>query len=177
MTCIDAAIIKALVEHIGMNPDDVTVGGASSHTDIPIDVNWSTYEGSNGYTYYRIDYPDGINGRQINEGDIIVMEQKSKPGTFSYWYCVCNGLEGLEVINELGIKQDFVKDGIALQTTINADTYTPVGMYQINTAKSLHIALASLSMYRVSKNSLASWRSVALSPKHQQHDSDHKQRH
>ena len=31
MTCIDAAIIKALVEHIGMNPDDVgTTTGASS---------------------------------------------------------------------------------------------------------------------------------------------------
>ena len=147
MSCIDSAIIKALVEHIGMNPDDVPVGGDSSHADIPIDVNWSTYEGSNGYTYYRIDYPDGINGRQINEGDIIVMEQKSKPGTFSYWYCVCNGLEGFEVISESGIKQDFVKDGMALQTTINADTYTPVGMYQVNTAKSLHIALASLSMY------------------------------
>ena len=28
MSCIDAAIIKALVEHIGMNPDDVQLGGA-----------------------------------------------------------------------------------------------------------------------------------------------------
>ena len=26
MSCIDAAIIKALVEHIGMNPEDVPVG-------------------------------------------------------------------------------------------------------------------------------------------------------
>ena len=30
MTCIDSAIIKALVEHIGMNPDDVVVGGGGS---------------------------------------------------------------------------------------------------------------------------------------------------
>ena len=30
MTCIDAAIIKALVEHIGMNPDDVPVQGGGS---------------------------------------------------------------------------------------------------------------------------------------------------
>jgi hypothetical protein len=30
MTCIDAAIIKALVSHIGMNPDDVPIGGAGS---------------------------------------------------------------------------------------------------------------------------------------------------
>ena len=27
MTCVDAAIIKALVEHIRGNPDDVVVGG------------------------------------------------------------------------------------------------------------------------------------------------------
>ena len=30
MTCIDSAIIKALVEHIGGNPDDVVVGGGGS---------------------------------------------------------------------------------------------------------------------------------------------------
>ena len=30
MSCIDAAIIKALVEHIGGNPDDVVVGGATT---------------------------------------------------------------------------------------------------------------------------------------------------
>ena len=44
MSCIDSAIIKALVEHIGMNPDDVPTGGGS-HTvageklDTPIEVN------------------------------------------------------------------------------------------------------------------------------------------
>ena len=32
MSCIDAAIIKALVEHIGMNPDDVPIGGGGSDT-------------------------------------------------------------------------------------------------------------------------------------------------
>ena len=30
MTCIDSAIIKALVEHIGMNPDEIPTGGAAS---------------------------------------------------------------------------------------------------------------------------------------------------
>ena len=30
MSCVDAAIIKALVEHIGMDPEDVPVGGGSS---------------------------------------------------------------------------------------------------------------------------------------------------
>ena len=37
MSCIDAAIIKALVEHIGGNPDDVGGGDSSSNTGIPID--------------------------------------------------------------------------------------------------------------------------------------------
>ena len=27
MSCIDAAIIKALVEHIGLNPDEIPAGG------------------------------------------------------------------------------------------------------------------------------------------------------
>ena len=45
MTCIDAAIIKALVEHIGMNPDEIPTGGASSGTytgevlEIPAEFN------------------------------------------------------------------------------------------------------------------------------------------
>ena len=34
MSCIDAAIIKALVEHIGMNPDDVPIGGGSSGSNL-----------------------------------------------------------------------------------------------------------------------------------------------
>ena len=33
MSCIDAAIIKKLVEHIGMNPDDVHTGGSNSGID------------------------------------------------------------------------------------------------------------------------------------------------
>ena len=39
MSCIDAAIIKALVEHIGMNPDDVGTGNSNllSHTYSPKD--------------------------------------------------------------------------------------------------------------------------------------------
>ena len=39
MTTIDSAIIKALVEHIGLNPDDVTTGGTSTSSIIP--VTWS----------------------------------------------------------------------------------------------------------------------------------------
>ena len=40
MSCIDSAIIKALVEHIGMNPDEIPTGGANSPT--LINATWST---------------------------------------------------------------------------------------------------------------------------------------
>ena len=40
MTCVDAAIIKALVEHIGGNPDDVVVGGGSDSSKL--NATWST---------------------------------------------------------------------------------------------------------------------------------------
>ena len=39
MSCIDAAIIKALVEHIGMDPDSI---GGSSDTASIINATWST---------------------------------------------------------------------------------------------------------------------------------------
>ena len=45
MTCIDAAIIKALVEHIGMNPDDVPDdGGEQVQESIPPEDNLSNYD-------------------------------------------------------------------------------------------------------------------------------------
>ena len=40
MSVIDAAIIKALVEHIGGNPDDVVVGGSSGRSFLQ--AEWST---------------------------------------------------------------------------------------------------------------------------------------
>ena len=43
MSCIDAAIIKALVEHIGGNPDDVHTGGSNTGVD------WSSLTNGNIY--------------------------------------------------------------------------------------------------------------------------------
>ena len=145
MSCIDAAIIKALVEHIGMDPEDV----GSAHGDIPIDVIWNTYTADNGYNYYLIEYPDFVNGRVVKAGDIIVMEKKSEPGTFIYWYCACAGvLSNFQFIGGvMNDKVDFVRDGATIKTTILVDDYTPVGLYQINTIKSLQIGLAALSNY------------------------------
>ena len=53
MSCVDAAIIKALVEHIGGNPDDVVVGGGSD------DV-----VGGNGLSFIQAEWID--NSGQIN---------------------------------------------------------------------------------------------------------------
>ena len=69
MSCIDAAIIKALVEHIGMNPDDVTVGGTSTDTVLV----------KKGGSIKKVVHPDSINGElslefldvQLVPGDII----------------------------------------------------------------------------------------------------------
>ena len=55
-TTIDAAIIKALVEHIGMNPDDVGTGSASRGTPIP--VSWAI-SSADGMTFLKFTIPEG----------------------------------------------------------------------------------------------------------------------
>ena len=70
MTCIDAAIIKALVEHIGINPDDVPIGGGSSGSNLL----WSKLELQNftstdgKFTYQ--DMNNDMNKEIIRIGDI-----------------------------------------------------------------------------------------------------------
>ena len=49
MSCVDAAIIKALVEHIGMDPEDVPVGGGSSHTSLETYVDGCNIKIFDGY--------------------------------------------------------------------------------------------------------------------------------
>ena len=54
MSCIDSAIIKALVEHIGMNPDDIPTdgtGGSSSSSPFK-DLSWQSVKQGN---YYQFD--------------------------------------------------------------------------------------------------------------------------
>ena len=55
MSCIDSAIIKALVEHIGMDPD--SVGGSSATTSV-INATWSTIKiGGNDLLAFEL--PEG----------------------------------------------------------------------------------------------------------------------
>ena len=82
MACIDAAIIKALVEHIGMNPDDIPTagGGGSSGTSTAtvIPVTWSD---SAGKLFFTI--PEG---HDIEIGSSFLYPQSD--GTLLKNYCV-----------------------------------------------------------------------------------------
>jgi hypothetical protein len=73
MTCVDAAIIKALVEHIGGNPDDIPAGGnqtllPSSNKIIAPATN-SIYE----HAFFLYNSPrilDIIKLRRLDNGEI-----------------------------------------------------------------------------------------------------------
>ena len=62
MATIDAAIIKALVEHIGMDPDDVGSGSSSSI----INATWSTkeVEGKEGIVFTL---PSGVELKNLTQ--------------------------------------------------------------------------------------------------------------
>ena len=55
-TTIDAAIIRALVEHIGMDPGSVGTGSASRGTPIP--VSWAITS-AEGMTFLKFTIPEG----------------------------------------------------------------------------------------------------------------------
>ena len=56
MATIDAAIIRALVEHIGMDPGSVGTGSASRGTPIP--VSWAI-SSADGMTFLKFTIPEG----------------------------------------------------------------------------------------------------------------------
>ena len=56
MSVVDAAIIKALVEHIGMDPDSVGTGSASRGTPIP--VSWAI-SSADEMTFLKFTIPEG----------------------------------------------------------------------------------------------------------------------
>ena len=85
MSCIDAAIIKALVEHIGMDPEDVPVGGTTQgHTSIETyrdDCVMSTTNIS-GITLVNVDTPAD---RPLRVGDVV---RYVANGVLTTWYIV-----------------------------------------------------------------------------------------
>ena len=98
MTCIDAAIIRALVEHIGMNPDDVPSGGAGGGVSSSfLDATWDDSDG----TYYKFTLPEGqklavgsiIRFREksnSNISNVLVIEETTPDGSDYKWYTIIN---------------------------------------------------------------------------------------
>ena len=82
MSSIDAAIIKALVEHIGMNPDEVPTGGSSTDTIIP--VTWST-QNVDGYDMLAFSLPEGS---EIKIGTCLKLTYIYN-GNNREWYLYC----------------------------------------------------------------------------------------
>ena len=88
MTCIDAAIIKALVEHIGGNPDDVEV-------DVDKNIFYDIYKPINTIEWIPNNPSVFITASKVGSapkiGDIIVLEMPD--GTLSSFVCYSFGTQ------------------------------------------------------------------------------------
>ena len=82
MTCIDAAIIKALVEHIGGNPDDV-VGGTTTDVNSPGGIGIGTrFEA--GITLDET----GLKFAAICKIGTILRLRHKQTGNITEWICI-----------------------------------------------------------------------------------------
>ena len=107
MSCVDAAIIKALVEHIGMDPDDVPIGGGStggSHAEEIMTmpdkviktfewVKWS--QGGYNYPAAKIT-DDSIPVRVLQEGDVLRL--KNYDGSDTYRDYIVSVVRGSNIV-------------------------------------------------------------------------------
>ena len=98
MSCIDSAIIRALVEHIGMNPDEIpTTGGTSSGTSIDLGqlgtkiVSTSTFGTVYGAENCMIcDYHSSYDAR-LSVGAVLRLETIA--GEIETYICFSNEIE------------------------------------------------------------------------------------
>ena len=138
MSCIDAAIIKALVEHIGMDPDDV----GSSHGDTKLNVSFGTVEQS-GMTYITITEND--TNQPIRPGDMLIVKSKHDPDFLCYYYCIQRIYpNSIRFIDSLAA-QNYTLDGSTITTNINAESYEPIGVYRGNSLELLSNAIRNLT--------------------------------
>ena len=91
MSCIDAAIIKALVEHIGIDPDSV----GSSNGNSVINATWST--GTLPDTPYTIRTFTLPAGETIKLGTCLKLYNKDKE-QMVYFYCTRMEIESDAVL-------------------------------------------------------------------------------
>ena len=107
MTCIDAAIIKALVEHIGMNPDDVPIGGGSGSGSGGSEQSSSTFLDAtwdDTSMYYSFTLPEG---QKLEVGSIIRYQEKS------------SGITNALVIEEIASNSSDVKQYTTIRFPID----------------------------------------------------------
>ena len=137
MSCIDAAIIKALVEHIGMDPDDVD----SSHGDTKLNMSFGTVE-QNGMTYITITENDA--NQPILPGDMLIVKQKNT-SELSYYYCIerNTGAKHIRFLDTLA-GRNCTLDGSTITTDLLAEYYEPVGVYHGNSLELLSKALINI---------------------------------
>ena len=103
MTCIDAAIIKALVEHIGMNPDDVPIGGGSGSGSGGSEQSSSTFLDAtwdDTGSLYTFTLPEG---QELDVGSIIRFQQQNSTNIWSQLvinkYLRSGGITTYDVLN------------------------------------------------------------------------------
>ena len=160
MSCVDAAIIKALVEHIGMDPEDVPVGGTTqSHaTDELLDISFGTTE-QDGNEYITITKPNSVLIGVLRPGDMIVVESKES-GTRYYHICV-QAFQYMNLVrfihSEYGAERAYteaIDDKSTIITPIEANLYRPVGVYRINSLESIVRAAKMFFAFAASKHPL-----------------------
>ena len=115
MSCIDAAIIKALVEHIGMNPDDVVGGGGSSM----IQAEWSNNSGQ-----INVKLPEGTK-IDIGTGFVVCLAAGGPLG----FYCTNIDDSGVKTQYTFASGQDsaqvkFIDEGTHYSVSIPLDALT-----------------------------------------------------
>ena len=77
MTCIDAAIIKALVSHIGMNPDDVPTTGSNDSSNVFDTSRYTKRDNlSVTETALRITYDEATDNLKV--GDVFIMNSATQ---------------------------------------------------------------------------------------------------
>ena len=141
MSCIDAAIIKALVEHIGMDPDDV----GSSHGDTKLNVSFGTTE-QDGNTYITITEND--TNQPIRGGDMFIAKHIDT-SELSYYYCIerANFIKhNARFIDFVG-ERNFTVNGSTITADLSAKYFEPIGVYRGNSLELLSNALRLLTSF------------------------------
>ena len=174
MSCIDAAIIKALVEHIGMNPEDVPVGSphecikytagegiaisgdnvisatTNAGTDEKLNVTFSTGE-LDGTNVIKVEAPDYIYDF-ILPGDVLIVENINNKKKQYYFIRSANStLSKFNVFDTNGSAYEFeLPTAKSMLTNIDTSYYTPIGVFRPRTAETLSMAVMILMRFTYS---------------------------